>query len=220
MHSVFREPINGLTHLGGAVFSIVALCILSAQAAMHGTVIHMVAFMIFGATMLLLFLSSAIYHLLHAPDHVIFWLRRIDHMTIFLLIAGSYTPFCLIPLYGPVGLTMLVSIWTLAAAGVLMKIFWMSAPMWFSTLIYLGMGWLVVFAYGPAMEHIPEAALQWLFWGGIAYSVGAVIFVTRWPDPWPRWFGHHEIWHVFVLVGAYCHFHAIAFHLADLPVGY
>ena len=136
MHSVFREPINGLTHLGGAVFSIVALCILSAQAAFHGGVMHMVAFMIFGSTMLLLFLSSAIYHLLHAPEHVIFWLRRIDHMTIFLLIAGSYTPFCLIPLYGPAGITLLVSIWTLAVAGVLMKIFWMNAPMWFSTLIY------------------------------------------------------------------------------------
>src|SRR5690554_7589902 len=96
MHTIFRDPVSGLTHLAGAIFSIVALCILAAQAALYGGILHMVSFMIFGASMLLMFSSSTIYHLIHASDDTIKWLKRIDHMSIFLLIAGTYTPICLV----------------------------------------------------------------------------------------------------------------------------
>ena len=219
MHSVFRDPISGLTHLAGAVFAIVALCVLVAQAALHGGVWHMVSFVIFGTTLLLMFSSSALYHLLHAPEHVILWLKRIDHMAIFLLISGTYTPFCLIPLHGDVGWLLFTSVWALAISGLALKLFWITAPRWLSTLIYLGMGWLVVFAAKPALATIPAEGLWWLLYGGIAYSLGAVVYALRWPDPWPRWVGFHEIWHLFVMAGAFCHFWAIAFHLADLPLG-
>ena len=218
MHSVFRDPVSGLTHLGGALFSIAALCILVVQAALHGGVWHMVSFSIFGVTLLLMFSSSALYHLLHAPEHVILWLKRIDHIAIFLLIAGTYTPFCLLPLHGTLGWTLFAAVWGLAGAGIFLKIFWISAPRWLSTLIFLGMGWLIVLAAGPAQELVPEGALLWVFYGGLAYSAGAVIYALKWPDPWPKWFGFHEIWHLFVMAGAFCHFYAIAMFLPHVVV--
>lgn len=218
VHSVFRDPVSGLSHLAGALFAIVALCILVAQAAVHGDIWHMVAFSIFGTTLLLMFSASSLYHLIHAPEPVILWLKRIDHIAIFLLIAGTYTPFCLIPLHGTTGWILFASVWSLALAGVALKVFWITAPRWLSTVIYLGMGWLIVFAYSPAMEHVPYGALKWVFYGGLAYSAGAVVYALKWPNPWPRWVGFHEIWHVFVIAGAYCHFHAIAFYLADVKV--
>ena len=218
MHSVFRDPISGLTHLIGALFAIVALCILAVQAATYGGVWHMVSFSIFGATLFLMFASSALYHLLHAPDHIIVWLKRLDHMAIFLLIAGSYTPFCLIPLHGPVGWGLFSAVWALALAGVFLKLFWLSAPRWLSTVVYVSMGWLIVFAIEPAIDTIPAGALWWSLYGGLAYTVGAIVYATKKPDPWPRWFGFHEIWHLFVMAGAFCHFWAIAFYLADVKV--
>lgn len=218
MHTVFRDPISGLTHLAGAILSIVALCVLVAQAALYGDVWHMVSFTIFGVTLLLMFASSALYHLVHASEAVLLWLKRIDHMAIFLLIAGSYTPFCLVPLHGDTGWLLFTAVWGLAAAGIALKLFWIGAPRMLSTLIYLGMGWLVVFAAKPAMATVPTDALLWLLYGGIAYSLGAVVYATKWPNPWPRWVGFHEIWHLFVMAGAFCHFWAIAFHLAQVPV--
>lgn len=218
MHSIFRDPVSGLTHLAGAILSIAALCILVAQAAIYGNVWHMVSFTIFGVTLILMFASSALYHLLHAPDHVLLWLKRIDHIAIFLLIAGSYTPFCLVPLHGDTGWMLFSAVWVLAAAGTALKLFWISAPRMLSTLIYLGMGWLVIFAGKPALETVPSEALWWLLYGGIAYSLGAVVYATKWPNPWPRWVGFHEIWHVFVMAGAFCHFWGIAFYLANVPV--
>ncbi len=218
MHSIFRDPVSGLTHLIGALFAIVALCILAVQAATYGGIWHMVSFSIFGATLFLMFASSALYHLLHAPDHIIVWLKRLDHMAIFLLIAGSYTPFCLVPLHGPVGWGLFSAVWGLALAGVFLKLFWLSAPRWLSTVVYILMGWLIVFAIKPAMETIPLGALWWMLYGGIAYTLGAIVYATKRPDPWPRWFGFHEIWHLFVMAGAFCHFWAIAFYLADVKV--
>ncbi|MAK90423.1 MAG: hemolysin [Oleibacter sp.] len=218
MHSVFREPISGLTHLAGAIFAIVALCILAAQAAVHGGVWHMVSFMIFGATLLAMFASSTVYHLIHASDDVIRWLKRVDHMAIFLLIAGTYTPVCLVPLHGPTGWWLFGVVWALAIIGVVLKVVWISAPRWFSTVIYILMGWLVVFVW-PVIDQIPADALRWIAYGGICYTVGAVVYATKWPDPWPKWFGFHEIWHLFVIAGGFCHFWAIAYHLADVPVG-
>ncbi|MDF1763227.1 MAG: hemolysin III family protein, partial [Oleibacter sp.] len=179
---------------------------------------HMVSFTVFGATLFLMFLTSAVYHLVFAPESALLWLKRIDHMAIFLVIAGSYTPFCLIPMHGSAGWTLLAVVWSLALAGVFLKLFWIDAPRWFSTVIYVAMGWLVVFAAKPAMETTPPDALWWLLYGGIAYTLGAVVYALKWPDPWPRWFGFHEVWHIFVIVGAFCHFWAIAFHLNKVPV--
>ena len=217
MHQYFREPVSGLTHLAGAIFAIVALCIMSVQAALHGTTWHTVSFAIFGSCMLLMFSSSALYHLVKANDDVIRWLKRVDHMAIFLMIAGSYTPICLIPLNGIVGWSLLAAVWTLAIAGIVLKMVWLSAPRFLSTGIYLLMGWLVLFA-APALDRLPDAAMNWMLYGGISYSIGAIIYALKWPDPWPKWFGFHEIWHLFVMGGAFCHFWAIAFHIASAPI--
>ena len=199
--------------MAGAVFAIVALCILAVQAATHGSTWHMVSFMIFGATMLLMFSCSALYHSIHASEEKIKWLKRIDHMSIFLLIAGTYTPICLVSLEGTLGWWLFGVVWSIALAGVFIKIFWISAPRWLSTSIYILMGWLVV-AFYPVLDQIPTDALRWIAYGGISYTVGAVVYATKWPNPWPKWFGFHEIWHLFVIGGAFCHFWAIAFYLS------
>lgn len=217
MHAIFRDPISGLSHLAGAIFAIVALCILAAQAAIHGGVWHMVSFMIFGSTMLLMFASSTVYHLIHADEQVIKWLKRVDHMSIFLLIAGTYTPVCLVALNGSMGWWLFGVVWAIALSGVFLKIFWISAPRWLSTVIYILMGWLVV-AFYPALDRIPADAMRWIAYGGACYSVGAIIYAIKWPNPSAKWFGFHEIWHLFVIAGAFCHFWAIAFHLAKVPV--
>ena len=214
----FREPVSGFTHMAGALFAIVALCILSAQAAVHGDIWQWVSFPVFGATMLLMFSTSALYHLAHGSDELITWLKRIDHMAIFLMIAGTYTPICLVPLNGTLGWSLFAGVWAFAVAGIALKLFWIDAPRWLSTVIYLGMGWLVIFAIEPAAERIPPHVLWWIVAGGLFYTVGAVIYALKWPDPWPTVFGFHEIWHVFVMAGVFCHFWAIAFGLADFDV--
>ena len=212
MHTIFRDPVSGLTHLAGAIFSIVALCILAAQAAVYGNSLHMVSFMIFGSTMLLMFASSALYHLIHASNNTIMWLKRIDHIAIFMLIAGTYTPICLISVGDTTGWIMFAIVWSIAFAGAFLKLVWISAPRWLSTVLYVMMGWIVV-AFYPVLDQIPADALRWIVYGGLSYTIGALIYATKWPNPWPKWFGFHEIWHLFVMGGAFCHFWAIAFHL-------
>ena len=212
MHNVFRDPISSLTHLFGALLSIVALCILAVQAALYGSVWHMLSFMIFGSTLFLMFSCSTLYHSIHASEEKIQWLKRIDHMSIFFLIAGTYTPVCLVALEGSLGWWLFGVVWSIAFLGVFIKVFWIGAPRWLSTAIYVSMGWLVV-AFYPVLDQIPTELLRWIAYGGLCYTLGAVIYATKWPNPWPRWFGFHEIWHVFVLAGAFCHFWGIAYHL-------
>jgi hemolysin III len=214
MLNIFREPVSGLTHLAGALLAIVALCILTVRAALYGDIWHMVSFTIFGVTMFLMFASSSLYHLTHGSEDLLRWLNRFDHMAIFLLIAGTYTPVCLIGLGNDTGVILCIAAWILAFAGVLMKLFWIDAPRWLSTLIYILMGWMVV-AAGPQLLQIPGHTLAWLAAGGVLYTIGALIYATEWPDPLPGWFGHHEIWHLFVIAGVFCHFWAIAFCLAS-----
>ncbi|MDP2505712.1 hemolysin III family protein [Oceanobacter sp. 3_MG-2023] len=216
--ALFREPVSGFSHLAGALLSLVALYILYSRAAQYGNLWHIVSFSLFGITMLLMFASSALYHLVQGSGQTITRLKRLDHIAIFLLIAGTYTPFCLIPLHGPMGWWLFAIVWTLAGFGVVLKLVWITAPRWLSTLVYVAMGWLVVVAAQPAMERIPVDALLWLAAGGGFYTVGAMIYAFKWPNPWPDHLGFHEIWHLFVLAGVFCHFGAIAFGLADLPV--
>ncbi|OUS06641.1 hemolysin [Gammaproteobacteria bacterium 42_54_T18] len=214
MQSMFREPFSGLSHLFAAFAAIAGLCILTVNATLHGDIWHITSFAIFGTSMFLLFMASAMYHLLPVSEQAQKVWKRIDHMMIFVLIAGTYTPFCLVPLRDSVGWILLAVIWGLAFTGILLKIFWIHAPRWLSTLIYIGMGWMILFATSPLSENLNENALLWLIAGGLSYTGGAVIYATKWPNPYPPHFGFHEIWHLFVIGGAFCHFWAIAFHLA------
>lgn len=204
-----REPGSALTHLAGAVLSLVALGILIHRSVSSGQLWQMVSFPIFGASLLLLYTASTLYHWLRLSPQGLLALRKLDHTMIFLLIAGSYTPFCLGPLWGRLGGTLLVLVWSIAAAGIVLKLFWMSAPRWLSTGVYLGMGWLVVLALPPLVRSLTPASLAWLLTGGLLYTVGAVFYGTKWPDPWPGRFGFHEIWHLFVLGGSVSHFLAV-----------
>ncbi len=216
MRKRFRDPISGLTHLLGAILSVGALAWLLWVAIQQGNVWQIVSFTVFGVSLILLYTSSAIYHIVQASARVIQNLRRLDHTMIFVLIAGTYTPFCLGPLRGPWGFWLLGVIWGIGILGILFSIFWIDAPRWLTTGLYLAMGWAIVVAAAPLVRSLPGGALVWLAIGGLMYSLGAVIYATKKPNPLPGVFGFHEIWHLFVLAGSFSHFLSVLRYLPAL----
>ena len=201
-----KDPFSGFSHLAGALLSIAGLCLLVRYASENGTVWHIVSFSIFGASLILLYTASSIYHLLVVSEKGTRILRKIDHMMIYVLIAGTYTPVCLIPLRGGWGWSLLISIWSIAMVGVILKVLWFNAPRWLYTFFYLLMGWLIVIAFIPLVRTMPMAAMLWLIAGGLLYTVGAIIYGTKWPRLKSKVFGFHEVFHIFVLCGSFCHF--------------
>ena len=201
-----KDPVSGFSHLLGAVLSTVGLYYLVRYAAANGTVWHIVSFSIFGASLIMLYTASSLYHLLVVSEKGSVILRKIDHMMIYVLIAGTYTPVCLIPLRGDWGWSILISIWGIAMAGIVLKLLWFNAPRWLYTLFYLIMGWLIVIAFVPLLKTMPAPAMMWLVAGGLLYTVGAVIYGTKWPKLKSKVFGFHEVFHMFVLYGSFCHF--------------
>lgn len=208
-----REPVNTLTHGVGAVLSIVGLAFLVYEAMQHGSISHLIAFSIFGLSMFLLYTASSLYHALPVKEKTLELLRKLDHSMIYVLIAGTYTPICLLVLEGGWKWGLFTTIWSLAIIGIIKKLLWMNAPRWLSTMFYLGMGWLAVIIFPTLMEKLPMAFMIWIGIGGLAYTLGAVIYGIRKPNPIPNWFGHHEIWHLFVMVGTFSHFWAIYAYL-------
>ncbi|WP_207261667.1 hemolysin III family protein [Desulfovibrio sp. Huiquan2017] len=201
-----RDPVSGLTHCIGAALAVLATVLLIVRSVNPALPWHIVTFSIFGGGMILLYTASTLYHWLPVSEYWVGVLRRVDHSMIFFYIAATYTPICLIPLRGPWGWSMFGGVWGLALAGILMKVFWMNAPRKLSTGIYLAMGWLVLVGIYPLVKTMSPASLVWLVAGGLVYSVGAVIYAIKWPDPFPRLFGFHEIFHLFVIGGSFCHF--------------
>jgi hemolysin III len=200
-----KDPVSGLTHLIGALLSVAALVILVCGAAREGTSRHVVSFAVFGASLILLYTASTLYHLLPLREKATRALKRVDHMMIYVLIAGTCTPISLVALRGAWGWSVLGSIWGLAVLGIIMKIIWLNAPRWFSTLIYVVMGWLVVIAFPPLLRAVPLNGICWLVAGGILYTAGAVIYGIKKPNL-IKGFGFHEIFHLFVMAGSYGHF--------------
>jgi hemolysin III len=201
-----KDPFSGLTHLAGALLGVVALIYLVYRSLHEGTSWHVVSYTIFGLSLIGLYSSSAFYHLLPLSEEKQLVLRRVDHSMIFFLIAGSYTPFCLVSLRDTWGWPIFIVVWTLAALGVLQSFFWIHAPRWLTTGLYLFMGWIALIAIYPLSRALTYDGLYWLFAGGILYSIGAIIYAVKWPDPFPPHFGFHEIWHLFVLAGSAGHF--------------
>lgn len=201
-----REPVSGLTHLIGAVLSVVGIVVLVYNAAAKATPWHVVSFSIFGASLILLYTASSLYHLLTISDKGVRVLRKIDHSMIYVLIAGTYTPICLVPLRGGWGWSLLCSIWAIAMVGIVLKLLWFDAPRWLYTAFYVIMGWLIVIAFMPLVRSMPLPAVLWLIAGGVLYSIGALIYGTKWPKLKLRKFGFHEIFHLFVMYGSFCHF--------------
>lgn len=206
MRSKLKEPINGLTHLIGALFSIAGLVLLVYFAAIKGTVWHVVSFSIFGASLILLYTSSTLYHWLPLSERGTKIFRRIDHIMIFILIAGTYTPVCLVSLRGGWGWSLFGVVWGIAVAGIVLKMFWLQAPRWLYILVYVFMGWLAIIALLPLIRSIPLDGLGWLLIGGIFYSVGALIYGLKRPNIIPGWFGFHEIFHILTMAGSFSHF--------------
>jgi hemolysin III len=202
-----REPVNALTHGFGALASVAALVVLLVVA--EGDPLRTVAFAIYGASMVLLYAASAVMHAARVGPRALRRLRLLDHAAIYLLIAGTYTPITLVTLQEvspPWGWSLFGVAWGFAALGVVFKLFWLDAPRWLSTTLYVAMGWMAVVAFAPLLRALPPAAFVWLFAGGAAYSLGAVIYARKRPDPWPKRFGYHEIWHLCVLAGSASHF--------------
>lgn len=202
-----REPINGFTHLGGVILSFIGLLALVIKASLAGaSFVDIGAVIVFGVSLILLYSASATYHMVIASDKAISFLRKIDHSMIFILIAGSYTPYCLIALKGSNGLTLFIVIAAIAICGVLFKMIWFNCPRWISTCIYVGMGWMSLVMIKPLHESIPSGGLFLLILGGIFYTVGAVIYGFKPKALNFKSLGYHEIFHIFILLGSLCHF--------------
>jgi hemolysin III len=218
MRLSLREPVNGLTHLVGAVLAIVGLVVLLVVAIENGSARQVVAFSIFGASLVSMYCTSAVYHSLKVSERGVAHLRRIDHMMIYIFIAGTYTPICLLLLRGRLGIGLLIAVWSLAALGVLQTVAWMQAPQWFSTVVYIGMGWIAVFVVRPLLAAAPAGFFFWLLAGGVIYTLGAVIHAAKWPRrssaTSPRLFGSHEVWHLCVMAGSFAHYWAILAYAA------
>lgn len=208
-----REPINTLTHGIGAILAVIGLVFLIYESLKSGSLSQLVAFSIFGLSMILLYTASSLYHALPVKQKTLELLQKLDHSMIYVLIAGTYTPICLLVLEGGWKWGFFATIWSLAIIGIIKKFLWMNAPRWLSTLFYLGMGWLSVIIFPTLIDKLPLAFLIWIGLGGLAYTLGAVIYGIKKPNPIPNWFGHHEIWHLFVMAGTFSHFWAIYYYL-------
>jgi len=201
-----KDPISGLTHCAGIILAITGLVFLIWESTNPVKPMHIVTFCVFGAGMILLYTASTLYHWLPVSEKMTQRLRKIDHIMIFILIAATYTPICLIPLRGAWGWSLFGVIWGLTAVGIIMKLFWIEAPRWLYTLIYIATGWLAIVAIWPLAKTLHVGGMTWLFIGGLFYTAGAVIYAIKRPNPWPRVIGFHEIFHVFVMMGTFSHF--------------
>lgn len=207
-----KDPVSGITHLIGGFASIAALVLLIVFAAIYSNEKgwDITSFSIFGVSLILLYFCSANYHLFKVNQKAERILRKLDHIMIYILIAGTYTPVCLGPLRGGWGWSIFGVIWGLAIFGLFLTIFWINAPRWLTTGIYLGMGWMVIIAIYPMIVTFKELnslySLFWLLAGGIFYTIGAILYGLKWPKLKNKYFGFHEIFHIFIMLGSFCHF--------------
>ena len=201
-----EERLNILSHATGLALSVIGTVLLVVRAAQLGTTLHVVSFAIFGASLILLYLSSTVYHSTTSPSRRA-KLRTVDHAAIYILIAGSYTPFALVILPGKIGWTLFGVSWGLAVTGIVLKLFYTGRFNHLSTLMYVLMGWLIIFAIKPLIAAFAGPGLFWLFAGGISYTVGAISYSFK-----KLPFGH-TIFHFFVLGGSACHFIAVYFYI-------
>jgi len=210
MISKLREPVNALTHLGSAAVAMIATAVLFILVLFSAPYIPwVVSLLVYGLSLCLMFFASGIYHAISAGPRLTGVLRKLDHSAIYLLIAGTYTPFCVIAFSGFWQWGFLAIIWTLAVAGIITKLFIIRAPRWITAGVYVVMGWLSVFAIQEMLAVLPAASIFWLLIGGLIYTAGAVVYITKKMDFYPGLFGFHEVWHIFVILGAVSHFLAV-----------
>lgn len=208
MQITIREPGSAITHLIGVILSVLATTPLLIKVAVQDDHTAFIAMAIFMFSMVALYSASTIYHSVTVRDRILRVFRKLDHMMIFVLIAGSYTPICLIVLGGKSGYTLLAVVWGIALVGMTIKACWITCPKWFSSVIYIAMGWICLAVFGTLWNTLPHSAFLWLLAGGIIYTVGGVIYALKLPifNAMHQFFGSHEIFHLFVLGGSICHF--------------
>ncbi len=202
----WRDPMSALTHMIGFFLAIPFGVLLIVQQAIRENAWGLIGCTVFVLSVLLLYGASTFYHMSHGTPEQIAFRRKVDHMMIFVLIAGSYTPVCLVNLAGFWGNLLLGLVWGIALAGLFLKLFWLGAPRILSTAIYVGMGWLVLVAFYPLMQAVELDGILLLAAGGLMYTLGAVIYATKWKRLQMRNFGFHEIFHLFVMAGTALHF--------------
>ncbi|MCL4486792.1 MAG: hemolysin III family protein [Chloroflexi bacterium] len=207
-----REPVNGLTHLFAAVAAAMGLVVLLYVG--RDSLFKQVSLFVYASSLVLMFAASAAYHLIRGGPRISLLLRKLDHTSIYLLIAGTYTPICLQFLTGIWQWGILAVIWSMAAIGIIVKMFVIHAPRWITAAVYILMGWLSLFAIPEILRSMPETALIWLVVGGALFTAGAAVYVTERPDWFPGVFGFHELWHIFVILGCISHFIVIAAYVA------
>ena len=208
MTITIREPGSAFTHLLGMVLAIFASTPLLIKAAIDSGRIGIFAMAVFMTSMILLYGASTLYHSVNLSGKKLKIFRKIDHMMIFVLIAGSYTPVCLLVLEPSSGKALLITVWAIATIGMVIKAFWVTCPKWFSSIIYIAMGWACISVFGELLASLSTPAFGWLLAGGILYTVGGVIYALKlqiFNKLHPN-FGSHEIFHLFVVGGSICHF--------------
>lgn len=203
-----KDPGSAITHFIGMLMAIFAAVPLLIKATHEPGRIYVVSIAVYAASLILLYAASTTYHTFNRSEQINTILKKIDHMMISVLIAGSYTPICLLVLGGRTGFILLSIVWGIALVGILIKAFWVYCPKWVSSVLYIGMGWTCVLAFTQILNSMSTAAFLWLLAGGIIYTAGGVIYALKLPlfNSRHRYFGSHEIFHLFVMGGSACHF--------------
>lgn len=203
-----KDPGSAITHFIGMLMAIFAAIPLLIKAAREPGKIYFISIAVYVASLILLYAASTTYHTFNISKKVNTILKKIDHMMISVLIAGSYTPICLLVLGGRTGWILLAVVWGFAIAGILIKAFWVFCPKWVSSILYIGMGWTCVLAFTQLLNSLAPAAFGWLLAGGIIYTVGGIVYALKLPifNSKHKNFGSHEIFHLFVMGGSMCHF--------------
>ena len=203
-----KDPGSAITHFIGMVAAMLAAAPLLVKAYRDDSRLTVISLAVFITSMILLYAASTLYHTLDISPKVNRALKKIDHMMIFILIAGTYTPVCMVVLGDKTGWMLLALVWSIAAAGILIKMCWITCPKWFSSVLYIAMGWVCVLAFTRIVQALPTAAFRWLLAGGIIYTIGGVIYALKLPvfNSRHRHFGSHEIFHLFVMGGSLCHY--------------
>lgn len=203
-----KEPGSAITHFIGMLMAIFAAIPLLIKAAHEPGHVYIVSLAIYAVSLILLYAASTTYHTFNISEKVNTILKKIDHMMIFVLIAGSYTPVCLLVLRGRTGLLLLITVWAIALIGIFIKAFWVYCPKWVSSILYIGMGWTCVLAFSKILDALSPTTFGWLLAGGIIYTIVGIIYALKLPlfNNRHKNFGSHEIFHLFVMGGSACHF--------------
>lgn len=211
-----REPGSAITHFIAMLLALFSAAPLLVRTSLRSGSTSLAAMSVFICSMILLYGAGTLYHSINASGKIIRIFKKLDHMMIFILIAGTYTPVCLITLKGTVGFLLLAAVWGIALTGIIIKACWISCPKWFSSALYISMGWICLSVFGTLWKLLPHAAFFWLLAGGIIYTAGGIIYALKLPifNARHKFFGSHEIFHLFVMAGSLCHFIFMFVYLA------